>query len=63
MKSQRGYTLFEVIFIAVMLAAVGGWIANVVKFVGICCQTLDAWFVMRLVGIFVPPFGAIIGWL
>jgi hypothetical protein len=35
---------------------------NVYKIVRICCE-LDAWLVLRAVGIVVPPLGAVVGFL
>lgn len=63
MKNQRGFTLYELIVIVVLVGGLIGWIWNIVKFVDLCCSTITPWFVMRLVGIFAVPFGAIIGWI
>lgn len=49
-------------FIVFWLAFVGGWIANIVKFVGLLGGPLETWFFARLVGIVVAPLGALLGW-
>lgn len=54
-----------VFFIVLCLAVVGGWIANIVKLVGLAYIT-DPNYVMaalRIAGIFVPPLGVVLGYL
>jgi len=45
------------------IAAIGGWIANIVKLVGLFDGGVTGWLIGRVVGIFVPPLGAILGYL
>ena len=45
------------------LIAVGAWIANIVKFIGILDNPITAMFVARLVGIFAVPLGMILGFV
>lgn len=48
-----------------MLVAVGGWVANIVKLYGLA-QAVDPNYVMavlRAVGIFMVPLGAVLGFL
>lgn len=52
-----------VALIALMLLAAGGWIANVVKFVGLLGGDVTAMFIARIVGVFVAPLGSILGFL
>lgn len=49
--------------IGLMLLAAGGWIANVVKFIGLLGGEITAMFVARIVGVFVAPLGSILGFL
>lgn len=60
-NSQRGFTIFELLVVALVFAGFGGWIANVVKFIGMLDGSVTAMFIARIVGVFVPPFGAILG--
>lgn len=62
MKNQRGFALFELFCVLLFLFAVGGWVANIVKFIGMLDGSLTAMFVARIVGIFAPPLGAILGY-
>jgi hypothetical protein len=65
MKSQRGYTLTELlmlVWVALVLAGVGGWIANIVKFCGMDFGSVTAMLVLRAIGIIAAPLGAILGY-
>lgn len=45
------------------LVAIGGWIANIVKLIGMISvnDPITTMFIARCVGVFVAPFGAILG--
>lgn len=62
-KFQRGSTAANLLFIAFWLAIVGGWIANIVKLIGMIDGDVTTMFVLRVVGIFAVPFGTILGFL
>ena len=51
------------IIIAIWLALIGGWIANLVKFIDLLGGPLTSWFVDHLVGVFVLPLGSLLGYL
>lgn len=66
MKSQNGFTapeLLILVWIALILAGGVGWIWNIVKMVAICCEPITGMIVLRVIGIFVPPLGAVVGYL
>lgn len=63
MNKQRGYTIVELLFVLVMVLGVGGWIANIVKLVGSSFDPLTGLVVARVIGIFVAPLGAVLGFL
>jgi len=46
-----------------VLAAVGGWIWNVVKIVGTIDAAVTGMFVARVIGVFVAPLGSILGFM
>jgi hypothetical protein len=54
-------TFFGLICIGLWAAAIGGWIANIVKVFGMLGGDVSAMFIARLVGIFAAPLGAILG--
>jgi hypothetical protein len=51
------------VYVVFWLAVIGGWIANVVKFIGLLGGEVNGWFVARLVGIVAVPLGAVLGYL
>ena len=68
MKKQRGVTVVEmlagVVGTSIVIAAVIGWIWNIVKLVSVGFDNpITGWFVARAIGIFVMPQGAVLGYL
>lgn len=61
--NMKGYTSTELLFIIIIIAGVGGWVANIVKLVSMIDGDVTAMFVARVVGIFAAPLGAILGYL
>lgn len=59
--TQRGFTIFELGMAAFVLLGIGGWIANVVKLIGMLDGAVTEMFVARVVGVFVAPLGSILG--
>lgn len=51
-----------VLWAVIVLAAVGGWIANVVKLIGMLNSPITAMFVARIIGVVAAPFGSILGY-
>ena len=66
MRNQKGFTLVDlaVVLVVVLVAilGIGGWIANIVKLVG-ADFVFSGMIVARVAGIFVPPLGAVMGFL
>ena len=54
--------LFGVVMIAVALAALYGYIANVISWFGMLDGPLSAMFIARIVGFLLAPLGAILGY-
>lgn len=67
MRNQKGFTLVElVIALAWFVIVVGGmigWVLNIIKLVAMIDGGITAMFVLRIVGIFAAPLGAILGFL
>lgn len=62
MKSkQGGFTSVELFCVGLVLLGIGGWIANVVKLIGMLDGSVTAMFIARVVGVFAAPLGAILG--
>lgn len=47
--------------IALVVAAIGGWIANVVAIASTVGDPLSGMFILRCIGVFVAPLGAVLG--
>lgn len=45
----------------IMLTALGGWIANIVKIIGTLAEPITAFFIARIAGIFFFPLGCVLG--
>lgn len=52
-----------ILVLLISLAAVGGWVANIVKLIGLLDGGFTAMFAARLVGIFAAPLGAVLGFI
>ena len=48
--------------LVVFIAAIVGWVMNVVELIGTMGSGIDAEFVFRLVGVVVAPLGAVLGY-
>ena len=64
MKSkQQGFALFELIFVILWLAGAYGWVYNIIKLVDTMNDIVTGLVIVRGIGIFVPPLGAIMGFI
>ena len=62
-NSQQGFAeIGALIVIILWVAAIGGWIANIVKLIGMVDGSVTTMFVLRVVGIFAAPLGSILGY-
>ena len=55
-------TFLGLVMIAVFLAALYGYIANVISWFGMLDGPLSAMFIARIVGFLLAPLGAILGY-
>lgn len=64
-SKQRGYTTPQLIAVVVVLGALGGWIANIVKLIHLVGleQLVTGMGIARVVGVFVAPLGSVLGFL
>ena len=62
-SKQKGFAVFPLIFITLWFAAFGGWVANLVKLVGmIGSNEVTTMFIARIIGIPVAPLGTVLGY-
>lgn len=62
MDKQRGFTGYEMFVVILCLACIGGWLANIVKFVGMLDGGISAMFIARIVGMVLAPLGVVLGY-
>jgi len=67
MRYNKGYTPFEYgLILFVFAIAVGGscgWVMNIVKLIPLDFNALNSQIILRIIGIFMPPLGAVMGYL
>lgn len=62
MKNSGNAVIGAIATMAVVILSIGGWIANVVKLIGMLDDpTIVPMFIARCVGIVVAPLGVILG--
>jgi len=65
MRAKRGFSfsgIGGVLVLLVTLAFMVGWVWNLIKFIGLIGGDINTWFIARGVGIFLAPFGALLGY-
>ncbi len=62
MHKMRGFTLTELLIVLFVVAGGVGWIWNIVK-IASSDFALTGMMVLRVVGIFIAPLGAIMGYI
>lgn len=60
--SNAGFYVF-CFTLVVMALGIGGWIANLVKLVSMNLDHITGLLIVRTIGVFLPPLGAIMGYL
>lgn len=60
-NTDQGFFLLA-IYLSVLLAAAGGWINNLVKLASVAPLEMSGMFVARIIGIFMFPLGAVLGY-
>jgi hypothetical protein len=63
MKAQRGYVVWQLVAVLLFLAGAWGWIWNIIKLAQSSFDPLTGLVVLRCFGIFIPPLGAILGFI
>lgn len=62
MKPIKLSTAAALAFVAVIVAVIVGWVMNIIAIVAAVSDPITAMFILRCVGIFVAPLGAILGY-
>lgn len=61
MKKQHGSTLVYALLAVIWMAAIGGWVANIVKLAGSDFAAMTGMLVLRVIGVVLAPLGAVMG--
>jgi hypothetical protein len=53
------------VVVGLIIVVVGacGWVANIVKLIGMDMEPLTPLLIVRAIGIFIPPLGAVMGFV
>jgi len=62
MRKQQGFSAPELVIAVGVLAGIVGWVMNIFDIVAAVSDPITAMFIIRCVGIFVAPLGAILGY-
>lgn len=62
-KNQLGFVAAQLIFVIIWLVGFYGWVSNIIKLWNSSFEVLSGMLVLRIVGIFLAPLGAILGFL
>lgn len=65
MKYRKGFSVYGLawlLYIVVGLAAVVGWVMNIMDIVKSDFSSITGLLVLRVIGVFVPPLGAVLGY-
>jgi len=62
MKNQKGVTLFELLWVALIGFGVVGWVLNIIDIVHAISEPITGMFILRCIGIIVGPLGAVLGY-
>jgi len=54
---------FGIIIIVLWLAGFAGWLMNIVQIFEMSDMVISAMFIIKCIGIFVAPLGAVLGWV
>ena len=58
-----GTSLGLLMYLAFVVAIIGGWIMNLVEIVNYDFTSITGMIILRIAGIFIAPLGAVLGWI
>lgn len=63
MSMMRKAPYIFVLWLAIFIAAGYGWVMNIVKIVDLGFEPWTGMVIFRCVGVFLPPLGAVLGYV
>lgn len=64
MTNQKGFAIvwfMAIVYLVIAFGAIWGWIWNIVKIIHSDFATITGMLVCRIIGVFVAPLGAVLG--
>ena len=61
--NNKGFAVYQLIFLMVWVLGTGGWIANIVKLIGMDLEPITMLLILRVIGIIAAPLGAVLGFI
>jgi len=62
MKNQKGFTIIELLVFLIIPFLAFGWGWNIVKIAGSSFNDVTGMLVLRIIGVFMAPLGAVLGY-
>lgn len=62
-KIDRGFTVVELFTVLIVVSAIGGWVANIVKLAHMDFSGISGMLVLRAFGIVIAPLGSVLGFV
>ena len=62
-NNQQGHAVIALVFILLWVAAIIGWVFNILEIVNTVNLPINGMFILRCVGIVIAPLGAILGYV
>jgi prepilin-type N-terminal cleavage/methylation domain-containing protein len=63
MNKTGGFTIVEMLVALVLVAAFSGWVMNIYQISSMSFDNFTPMLVLRFIGIFVAPLGAVLGYI
>lgn len=61
--NNKGFAVYELIFLMVWVLGTVGWIANIVKLIGMDLEPITMLLILRVIGVIAAPLGAVLGFI
>lgn len=62
MKKQQGNAIVGLLFAVIWVGAIVGWVLNIMVVAETTNASITGMFILRCIGIFVAPLGAVLGY-
>ena len=63
MKKRSGFTLIKLLSTIIVIIVMWGWIWNIVKIVDSNFDPITGLIILRCIGVFIAPLGAVLGFV